>query len=159
MAVNEAVPPRKRQHESCPQLYDLPNVSKQAITMFYADSIKKDTPKLLFSNVRSLCHQSDLPCSLENSISQARTARLYTYNETQSILVSSIDTHQVQLLKYSTAQSTAQSIFILVVIYLGKWQTGKNFLFGSQLQVIFNRQTQEKNVVLVQYKGILCTSF
>lgn len=119
MTVNEAVPSRKKQHESWPQLYDLPNVSKQAITMFYADSIKKDSLKLLFSNARSLCHQSDLPCSLENSISQARTARLYAYSESRSILVSSIDTHQVQLLRYSTVQNTAQLIFIFVTIYLG----------------------------------------
>lgn len=107
---------------------------------------KKDTPKLLFSNVRSLCHQSDLPCSLENSISQARTARLYTYSESQSILVSSIDTHQVQLLKYSTAHNTAQSIFILmtILVYLGKRQTGKSFLFGRPLFTSdINRQTKK----------------
>lgn len=107
--MSDAAPQRKRQQESWPQLYDLPNVSKQAITMFYADSIKKDTPKLLFSNVRALCHQSDLSCSLENSISQARAARLHTYSETQGILVSSIDTHQAQLLKYSTAHNIVKS--------------------------------------------------
>ena len=114
MNMNDAVPRRKRQHESWPQLYDLPNVSKQAITMFYAESIKKKTPKLSFSDVRSLCHQSHLSCSLENSISQTRIARLYTYSESRGILVSSIDTHQVQLLKYRTAHNIVKTKFTFV---------------------------------------------
>ena len=146
MAMNEAVPPRKRQHESWPQLHDLPNVSKQAITMFYADSIKKTprssySPMFALSVISQICHvlwKIQFPKLV--LLGYIHTANLRVFS---LVLLTPIKYNFWSTALHITLPSPYIYIYIYlyiyiytriwVTIYLGKWQTGKSFLFGSHL--------------------------